>query len=402
MNSSNISRQIISDDFCRSFKDAETLYDFVSQISESDEWISSHTDNIEAIIVPDMPLLYANSCDFSTLLGREISVEGSTEAVQDTGTRTKLGLVNHKDGSDRCLLMGITGVTTLAQRAGIAAPGPAKVYDNNRSEYRDILNICKKYQKKKLQLLIRGEKVRAVNSACGGNGYAVLDQSQLLSAMRANLDANFPGNELVAGFWSHELLHVEWSAPAQADALLKDYKNALTARYPGRDFSGFVPIVVFSTSDTADRAATVTARLRNQRGDQSVAIGSAMSVVHKNNKTVADFEFATTGIFSRFTDRVRDLTDLAKIDIVYPESTLRNIMQSYRLRKKHIEKAADALSSMYAPGDCTAHDVYFAMNDVLFDLEQEDISVADEYAECIARALHLSPEAWKAFDRKEE
>lgn len=401
MNTTDFSKRIIADDFTRSFDDPAELFGFVKELSENDEWITSHTDDMDCVVVPDLPLLNVNH-SFGELIGLEVPIEGDPEAIEDTGRRTKLASIITREVDSRkkpfCYLLSETGVATLALRTGITAPGPAKVYINNRSEYKDILNTCCKYQHKKLKLLLRGEKIRAVNSSAGGNGYAVLDEYELLDCIQNNLDDNFPGNQMEKGHWSHERLHVEWSLPDQQEALLKDYAAALNERCPGIDLDGLMPIVVFYTSDTADTAAAVMTRLRNGKLGSSLSVGPAMRVIHKNNRTVKDFEEETSVLFSRFIQRIEDLTLLLNIPINYPENALRNAMQAGKFTSGHINSAAKALEGTYAPGDCTAHDIYVAMNEVLYSLEISDIRKADDYAECVARYLHWDEKAWKAMD----
>lgn len=391
--------QIIKDDYSRTFKDLEELSLFVNELSGNDEWITVNSDDISAEVVPDMPLFYPSSgTDYSLLFGHNVQVESSMSAVEDTAKQTKLGLCVDGEKNQVCYLLGTTGINTLALRAGVAAPGPAKVYDNNRSEYKQILNFCFKYQHKRIKLLLRGEKIRAAVSDCGGKGYSILPQNELLETLRTNLDRDFPGNMMTIGHWSHDLLHAEWTLEQQAEALLNDYKDALALRAPHYNFTNYIPVVVFSTSDTTDAAACVTARLRDPSSNHSITIGPAMRVVHKHNRSVSDFCKETSAIFSRYTERLGDLMALLDIHISYPENALRNVMQSYRLKRTHVEKAANALAGLYAPGHCTAHDLYIAMNEVLYDIEQEDIRKADDYSECISRALHLKQEAWKEFD----
>ena len=100
---------------------------------------------------------------------------------------------------------------------------------------------------------------------------------------------------------------------------------------------------------------------------------------------------------SRYQDAISDITKLMDIEIRHPLNCIRLLMKRLGIRKKLINDVAEMFEFQKGNGSCTAHDLYFAMNEASFFAACEGMQGAAiiNLEEQITRALALD---WKEFD----
>ena len=100
---------------------------------------------------------------------------------------------------------------------------------------------------------------------------------------------------------------------------------------------------------------------------------------------------------ARYQDAIADMTKLMDIEIRYPLNCIRLIMKRLGIRKKLINEVTELFEAKNGEEACTAHDVYFAINEASFFAACEGMSGTSIIGleEQITRALSLD---WTEFD----
>ena len=126
-------------------------------------------------------------------------------------------------------------------------------------------------------------------------------------------------------------------------------------------------------------------------------IGSCVAVDHRHQTTVKDFEAALDQLFAQFCDGVAKLQRLLDIRLEYPVNAMTRVCKKLCMPKKEALEAIQMFEMAFGERPATAHDVYVAMQEILFTLkaEQTPQSKLLSVEENMARALSLH---WKDFD----
>lgn len=132
-------------------------------------------------------------------------------------------------------------------------------------------------------------------------------------------------------------------------------------------------------------------------GQYPISIGSCISVDHRHNSKVYDFNTATGQIFSQYTDLVAKLQNLLSINLHYSVNAMMRICKKLCLPKKAALEAIAMYEIASGGGPATAHDVFFAMQEIPFILKTQNTSESKllEVQESLSRALSLK---WSDYD----
>ena len=109
-------------------------------------------------------------------------------------------------------------------------------------------------------------------------------------------------------------------------------KKMLSAQGKTAMAKRLIPGVQFFTSDVGVSSAKVSALLMG--GQYPISIGSCISVDHRHNSKVYDFNTATGQIFSQYTDLVAKLQNLLSINLHYSVNAMMRICKKLCLPKK--------------------------------------------------------------------
>ena len=285
-----------------------------------------------------------------------------------------------------------TAYKSLTDRAKIGGSSLPKL---SRQILADTLNECLALQKNaQALLLIRSQKVSAVHSG-DGSDYAILPINELLAAIKAKLDERFPGSAFDSGYSSHELTSAAWSLPGQKSDLLGSYHKTLDALGKTSLATKLMPGIRFSTSDTGIAAAKVSALLFGMA--YPIPIGSMVGTEHRGRATVADFMDSLDLLFAQFEDSVKRLEQLMDVYLTYPVNAMTAICKRLSLPKKASLDAIAMFEMANGGGSATAHDVFFAMQEIMFLLKSEEVRTGKmlQLEESMSRALSLN---WAQYD----
>ena len=243
-------------------------------------------------------------------------------------------------------------------------------------------------------LLIRDEKVSAAHSGDPAD-YSVLPIDKLLKSLAGKLDERFPGNEFQRGYRDHALTSASWTLPGQKNDLLGTYEALLRTYGKVTMASKLVPGVRFLTSDTGIASAKVSALLLGTQ--HPIHIGSCVSVDHRRQSKIEDFEAALDQLFAQFHDSVKKLQGLLEIQLDYPVNAMTRICKKLSLPKKAAVEAIGMFEMAIGSAPATAHDVFMAMQEIPYILKSEHTPESKMLTveENMARALTLR---WSDYD----
>ena len=324
------------------------MYGFHTDLSASTHWLR----------VPLSTLLFYPLNTDMDLSGISVPFhpDVSEEAVTDTTENTRLAVKIE----DYLWPVRDTAYKTILDRARVNGNSLPKISKELLSGI--LTNCCQLYREDAL-VLIRDQKVSAVHGG-GENDYSVLPIDALLNKLQTVLDSRFPGSTFLSGYSDHALVSAKWSMPEQTEDLIGTYLSRLASTGDALLAEKLTPGITFTTSDTGVAGAKVSAYLCGKR--VSVNIGSCIQVDHRSKKTVDDFGNALDGLFAKFGDAVGKLMKLMDIQLDYPVNAMTRVCKALKMPTKAACEAVAMFEMATGNGPATAHDVYMAMQEILF------------------------------------
>ena len=371
--------QNCQDNYSTTFHSYSAMYDYHDEQAKKSQWLTCRVNELQVEPLDASSSLYGNLSAFAT--------GTSLDAVKDTASN--LGLAMQVGGNLYPLRM--TAYKSLLDRAKIGGTALPKL---SRSVLAEVLNACLKLYSSSALLLIRDEKVSAVHSGDPAD-YSVLPVNELLGALKAKLDARFPGNEYECGYCDHSLVSASWRMPDQKEDLLGAYTKLLASQGKTAMADKLMPGIRFITSDTGVASAKVSALLVG--GQHPIHIGGCIAVDHRHQKKVGDFDLALDQLFAQFGDSIAKLQKLLEIHLDYPVNAMTRICKKLSLPKKAAVEAIAMFEMAYGGGTATAHDVFLAMQEIPFILKAEKTPESKLLVveENMARALTFK---WSDYD----
>ncbi|MCM1508985.1 MAG: hypothetical protein NC177_17895 [Ruminococcus flavefaciens] len=346
--------QKCQDNYFTTFSSYLMLLDYHTEQAKNSQWVKSKVSDLQVEPLGKTSKLISDLPAFAL---------GTTqEAVDDTAEN--LGLAMRVDG--KLYPMRMTAYKSLLDRAKISGTALPKL---NREVLADVLNACLKLYSSEALLLIRDEKVSAVHSGDAVD-YSVLPIDQLITTLKAKLDDRFPGNEFDTGYCDHSFVSASWMMPDQKDDLLDAYTKLLASQGKGTMASRLTPGIRFMTSDTGVASAKVSALLMG--GQHPIHIGGCVSVDHRHQSKISDFESALDQLFAQFGNSIAKLQKLLEIQLDYPINAMTRICKKLSMPKKAAMEAISMYEMAYGSGPATAHDVFLAMQEIPFILKTEN------------------------------
>lgn len=367
------------DGFYTTFGSYPMMRDYHEKQSKDSQWVRCKVNELQ--IEP----LDANSPLYSCSLPMAPGV--TRDAVDDTAEN--LGLAMDIDGA--VYPIRTTAYKSLLDRAKIGGTVLPKL---SRKVLSDVLNECLKLYPSDALILIRDEKVSAVHSGDAVD-YSVLPIDELLLTLQNTLDARFPGNEFKCGYSDHSLTSASWTMPNQKDDLVGNYAKHLDSIGKSYLAKNLVPGIRFMTSDTGVASAKVSALLMG--GQYPIHIGSCIAVDHRHQSKVDDFTKALDQLFAQFGDSIAKLQKLTEITLTYPVNAMTRICKKLSMPKKAALGAIQMFEMSYGGGPATAHDVFMAMQEIMFLLKTENTPESKLLfiEENLARTLTFD---WEQYD----
>jgi hypothetical protein len=368
------------DSFTTSFGDLAGMISYHAEQSRFSQWEHREVSSLSVEPLTENSPIFGDISAFAPCV--------SEDAVKDTARNT--GLAIKMDGAHYPLRD--TGYKSLLDRAKISGSSLPKL---PRETVARILNDCLATQNTSAALLlIREQKVSAIHSG-DEKDYSILPINELLDALKAKLDERFPGNVFDGGYSDHSLTSAAWSLPDQKDDLLGSYQKMLEAKGKAALAGKLMPGIRFSTSDTGSASAKVSALMLGLR--YPIPIGGIVSTEHRSQSSVADFQSSLDMLFAQFEDAVEKLIGLMAIYLDYPVNAMMAICKTLRMPKKASLEAVAMFEMAYGGGTATAHDVFMAMQEIMFTLKTGNAPESKllQLEEAMARALTLN---WPQYD----
>lgn len=335
--------------------------------------------------------LHVEPLDESSPLFSDITafaVGTSEDALKDTAKN--LGLAIRLRGQHYPVRN--TAYKSLLDRAKIGGNSLPKL---RRQDFANTLNVCLATQKNaKALLLIRDQKVSAVHSG-DEKDYSILSINELMEGIKCKLDERFPGSIFDSGYGDHALTSAAWSLPDQKDDLLGSYHKTLAAQGKAALVAKLMPGIRFSTSDTGYASAKVSALLLGLR--YPIHIGGMVATEHRDQTKVGDFLSSLDMLFAQFEDSVARLEKLTTVFLDYPVNAMTAVCKKLSMPKKTALEAIAMFEMAYGGGTATAHDIFMAMQEIMFMLKSENTPESKMLLleESMARALTLN---WSHYD----
>lgn len=367
------------DNYYTTFSSYQMLLDYHEEQTKNSHWIKSRVSDLQVEPLGKSSALVSDLPAFAS---------GTTQdAVDDTAEN--LGLAMRVDGN--LYPMRMTAYKSLLDRAKIGGTALPKL---SREVLAEVLNACLRLYSSEALLLVRDEKVSAVHSGDAAD-YSVLPIDQLITTLKAKLDARFPGNKFDTGYCDHFFVSASWTMPDQKEDLLGAYTKLLASQGKTTMASKLMPGIRFMTSDAGVASAKVSALLMG--GQYPIHIGGCIAVDHRHQSKISDFDTALDQLFAQFGDNVAKLQKLLEIHLDYPVNAMTRICKKLSMPKKAAVEAVSMYEMAYGGGPATAHDVFLAMQEIPFILKSENTPESKLLLveENMARALMLR---WGDYD----
>lgn len=367
------------DSYFTHFGTYEDMLDYHEEQANTSIWHRCQVNRLEVEPLDKTSPLYGSLSNFAPGI--------TQEAVDDTAEN--LGLAMRVDGL--CYPVRDTAYKSLLDRAKITGTSLAKL---SRDVLANVLNACLNLYSAESLVLIRDEKVCAVHSGDSVD-YSILPINELLQALKAKLDARFPGSRFEQGFCDHSIVSASWTMPGQKEDLLGTYLKTLSSMGKGTMASKLMPGIRFVTSDTGIASAKVSALLVG--GQHPIHIGGCIAVDHRHKTKISDFDSALDQLFAQFGDSIAKLQALMEINLDYPVNAMTRVCKKLSLPKKAAVEAISMFEMAYGDSPATAHDVFLALQEIPFILKTQNTPEHKmlETEENMARALTLK---WSDFD----
>ncbi len=367
------------DNFSTVFRSYPDMLDFHAVQARNTQWVHTRIKDVQVESLDSK----------SPYIGDPTAFAGgvSLEAIADTAAN--LGLALRIDG--QLYPVRMTAYKSLLDRAKIGGTALPKL---NRGVLAQTLNACLGLFSSNALALVRDEKVAALHSGDSVD-YSVLPIDELLSTLQSKLDARFPDNEFEGGYSDHAITSATWRFPAQREDILDSYITLLKAKGMDKLAGKLMPGIRFITSDTGVASAKVSAMIFGF--PTPINIGGCIAVDHRHSTTVTDFATALDQLFAQFGDNLAKLEALLKIDLAYPVNAMTRVCKKLCMPKKEAIEAIAMFEMSYGNAPATAHDVFMAMQEIIFSLKANRTSESKiiTLEENMARALSLN---WHEYD----
>jgi hypothetical protein len=367
------------DNYFTQFSSYLTMLDYHEQQVKNSRWHRCKVNELHVEPLDKTSPLYGNLSAFTA---------GTSESAV-TDTAKNIGLAMRVNGE--IYPVRTTAYKSLLDRAKISGTALPKL---RREKLAGILNDCLELYSAETLILVRDEKISAVHSGDPVD-YSVLPIDELLRTLTKKLDDRFPGSVFESGYGDHALSSASWLLPGQREDLLGTYAKALAAQGKTAMAAKLVPGLRFVTSDTGVASAKVSALLMGTQ--HPIHIGGCVSVDHRNQSKVSDFETVLDQLFAQFGDSITKLQKLLEIHLDYPVNCMTRICKKLSLPKKAAVEAIGMYEMAYGGGPATAHDVFMALQEIPFILKTQNTPESKMIVveENMARALVLR---WSSYD----
>ena len=372
-------QNIYADDFAATFAEEKSLLSFLWEREKNAAWITRHAKDLR---------LEALGGEKETILEQPEGIDLMTAKgiIEDTMENTRLLL----KARDVAYPVRGCAVSSLLKRAKISGTALNKV---EKPILARILNQCLIVATGDALLRIADGKVSAVHAG-DRNDYAILEMPELFTRTAEYLDENFASCKFTGGSFEHSMVTAVWELTSE-DALIQSYKDALTMH--GVYYDELKPAIRLTSSDAAFSGANLFPTLFTGKRGNSISLGSPLKLEHKAGASLKDFDRQLSLLYSQYQLAIGKLGDLIKTGIYNPTNCMLRVCKQIGIPKKLSYEAAEQFKVLYGEDPCTAHDIYYGINEVVFMLQCEGVSGSRvvKMEENVARAMSIR---WSDYD----
>jgi hypothetical protein len=335
--------------------------EFLTEISEMEKnsvWMPGIPRTALTVLPLDAPMFIQEAVD-----KYNIDPDLARDTVDDASAGTHL-MVQYQ-GQTWCLRD--TGRMTLYTSAGQI--GPANGNMVKAEAYSDLaksMNLGLKYAKGNALLLIRYGKLSALHSGAS-DGYCVMPISELLAATKNALNKRFGVPQFKEGFNSHSYTSAIWELPDVQSELVNKYQQALSTAVSRNHSANWMPMVRFSTSDTATSSAVLMPKLKPSSGGYAFCIGKGIRVEHMMKTSGAvygleKFQQEAENLYALFEDGAELMKKLGEVEIANPVNCLVGICIALKIPRKYADPAREEVDTFtISTPRMSALDIYLSL-----------------------------------------
>ena len=348
--------RIYADAFETTFANTKEMLEFLAERAKASQWIRKPTRML-----------------------RLVPLEKEAETIEKACTKQLEGIVEDTEKNTQ-LVLKINGevypvrdcaMHTILKRAGVSGTGLRKL---EKATYAKVINYC------------------------GGDehDYCVLDMEAVFSMTCDYLKAHFSGSAYLegSGTYDHSIASAMWTLEGNQE-LLDTYRQALKD-HDLKD-KALAPALRLTTSDVAASGANLYPMMTSKTNNRTISLGSPIKLSHDKGATLQDFRKNLDKIFSRYQEAMNGISSLMDIEIENPVNCLHLVMKEIKISQKIRNEVVEQYVAQCGEDPCTAHDLYYAINEASFFAACEGFSGSRilKLEEDIARTLSMD---WKAFD----
>lgn len=373
------SARVYADGFKSSFVKEGDFLEFLKNREMNSRWETKKSKKIRFVALEE-------DSEITAELRARYAEDGNEGIINDTLENTRLLL----KAEDMAYPVRNCAIKTILDRARISGNALNKV---EKPVLAKILNYCLQVANGDALLRYSEGKISAVH---GGDStdYAVLEIPELFRRTIEYLRSNFPGNTFAGGSYDHSMVTAVWELTNQ-DELVEIYKEALAER--GMTFDEIKPALRLTSSDVGISGANLYPTLLVGKEQGIITLGSPLKLEHKAGATLEKFDAQLSLIYSQYTQAIKNLTDLLKIEINYPVNCMAGVMKRIGISKRLTFEVIDLFKAQNGEDPCTAHDIYYGICEVIFMLQCDGVdgSKIAQMEENVARALSVR---WYEYD----
>lgn len=260
----------------------------------------------------------------------------------------------------RIVPIGWSAIDGLAARAGFTSDGFTRHWDKSADVAANELNGQLANGSGGVTIIENCHKIRAVNSA----RFAYGKISDIARMFEAFWKKNYPNATVQHLYTSHTATTWELN--------LEQYKSQIFGGFNGLMQSGYYPILMFSTSNTANSAFRVTPALaqtgsnlaipmcENDRGIRITHIGKG-NFTERVNGLMDKIRAAYMETETMMNNAASKIVDLQKITVNNAYNALLRELDELNFPKKQGHEAAENFKNGFGSGPASAFDCFIAV-----------------------------------------
>lgn len=268
----------------------------------------------------------------------------------------------------------------------------------------DCLNHGLSVAKGASLMLVRQGKVMALHS---DGSYCVMPISKLIEISKKAL-SKYGEVRFEHGIQSNSYTTALWSLPDAQDDLITAYQDALKNAASHNHAINFMPVVRFSSSDTAHSSAILRPMFKKPNG-VTFSLGDGVSVKHERKGSGTTdygmelFEQEANSIYAKFQAGMEDLKKMAETPIYNPQNCVVGILNWINrsqtvIPRKYADAVREEIEIMAINSPVLSmHDIYLSLTECVGLAAQGGASKTTQMniEEAVSRVMKLD---WKSFD----